>query len=161
MLTRRTFLASSAAAAAFATAAPLRSGRAESPGLADLARAGHALMAAYPDDIVGVEANAIVLVSGERMPIDDGIDKSFEQRLEMTDLQDMFHDPYPWGAEAAPPAHNFDPGRYRADALFKAMYGASQAAVSAQLTEVGTLEVEALPQGDDKPWRLTFDVRGP
>ncbi|MCA9580456.1 MAG: Hsp70 family protein, partial [Myxococcales bacterium] len=33
--------------------------------------------------------------------------------------------------------------------------------LQSRVTEVGTLEVEALPQGDDKPWRLTFDVRGP
>lgn len=132
MLTRRHFLATAGAAAVAATALP----RAAAAQPADPARAAEALMAAYPLDVVGVEDGMLLLASGARLPLDDGIDKSFEQRLETTDLQDMFHDPYPWGAEPAPPARNFDPGRYRADALFKAIYGATRAEVSAQLVQV-------------------------
>lgn len=93
-------------------------------------------MAAYPLDIVAIDTGALVFASGTRLPLDDELDKTFEQRLESTDPQDMFHDPYPWGSDIAQPARNFDPGRYRTDALFKEIYGATRSAVGAQLVEV-------------------------
>ncbi|MGF1626001.1 MAG: M15 family metallopeptidase [Alphaproteobacteria bacterium] len=106
---------------------------------ADPALAAEALMAAYPLDVVDVVGNEIVFASGRRMTIDDGREKTHDQRLEQTDLQDMFHDLYPWGAPVLPPPHHFNPGRYRADGFFREVYGASQQAVASQLVSVDWL----------------------
>ena len=119
-------------AGAAAVVLPFRAPRAA----VDASLAGRALQAAYPEDIVEIAGNEAVFASGQRMLIDDGRDKSFEQRLSDTDLQDIFHDPYPWDAPADPPGHNVDPGRYRPDALFRALYGATQGDVTAKLTSV-------------------------
>lgn len=131
MLRRRTFLALSATG--IAAASLPRLGRAQP---ADPALAAQALVAAYPEDVVEVAGAEIVLASGRRMVLDDGRDKTFDERLEQTDLQDMFHDRYPWGGPILPPDRNFDPGRYRADAFFREIYGATQEAVASQLVTV-------------------------
>jgi hypothetical protein len=100
---------------------------------ADPSVAAQALLAAYPEDVAEVAGNELVMTSGKRFTIDDGRDKTYDQRLEETDLQDMFHDPYPWGGPILPPAHNFDPGRYRADDFFRELYGATREEVAGQL----------------------------
>ncbi len=130
-LGRRGFLA--LAAGGLAAVAAVVRGRAQA---ADPALAAQALMAAYPEDVVEANGSEIVFASGRRVTLDDGRDKTHEERLEQTDLQDMFHDPYPWGGPILPPARNFDPGRYRADAFFREIYGATREAVSSQLVTV-------------------------
>lgn len=131
--TRRAVLRDGAAGMALAATGGLRPARAAQ---ADPVLAAVALMAAYPDVIVDYVAQHLVLASGRRIPIDDGHDKTFEQRLETTDPQDMFYDLYPHGAAPSPPARNFDPGRYRTDDLFREIYGGSQAEVASQLATV-------------------------
>lgn len=84
--------------------------------------AGERLRAAYPGFVDRVEGNDLVMKSGQRLTIDDGRTKSFEQRLDDPDLDDMFADPYPLGA-SPPPAFQVDPGRYRNEAFFMAIYG--------------------------------------
>lgn len=85
------------------------------------------LVDAYPGTIAGFDAGALILKNGERLPLSDGDEgKSFEQMLDRPDIGDMFAFAYPAGAEAAPPPENFDPGRIRVEALFRALYGDCQ-----------------------------------
>ncbi len=76
---------------------------------------------------------ALVLPDGARLPWDDGRTKTFEQTLDAPDLQDVFSIPYRTGAIVPITTPDDDPGRVRADALFKATYGASEAEVRKQL----------------------------
>jgi hypothetical protein len=91
---------------------------------ADLAGKLDRLVRAYPDTIAGVDGDALVLKDGTRLPLSDGkSDKSFDDLLNRPDIGDMFAFDYPAGAPAAAPAENFDPGRIRVEALFRALYG--------------------------------------
>lgn len=85
--------------------------------------AGEKLRAAYPDFVDRVDGDTLVMKSGQRLIIDDGRRKTFEQRLADPDLDDMFADPYPKGAKVVAPAKDADPGRYRNGAFFDAVYG--------------------------------------
>ena len=72
-----------------------------------------------------------------RLPISDGrSDKSFEELLNKPDIGDMFAFAYPAGAPAAAPALNFDPGRVRVEALFRALYGDCQKGTLAKTRKV-------------------------
>ncbi|HIE68912.1 MAG TPA: M15 family peptidase [Planctomycetes bacterium] len=58
------------------------------------------------------------------MGFDDGVTgKGFEALLDMPDIEDQFAMTYPTGELMAPPAKNFDPGRFRNDSFFTKMYG--------------------------------------
>jgi hypothetical protein len=63
-----------------------------------------------------------ILPSGTRIPFDDGKPKSFDQRLESPDIEDMFAIPYPTGPIHPVETENEDPGRIRIEALFAATY---------------------------------------
>ena len=61
-----------------------------------------ALVAAYPDFLVGSEGNVLIWKDGTRMPISDGrTGKSFKQLLDHPDIKDQFAIPYPLGGQAA------------------------------------------------------------
>ena len=78
----------------------------------------------YPDTIAGFDNMDLILKDGTRLPLSDGrTDKSFEELLNVPDVDDMFAFAYPAGAPAAPPGENVDPGRIRVEALFQAIYG--------------------------------------
>src|SRR5437868_5042612 len=83
-----------------------------------------ALAAAYPEKIAGAEANAIVFRDGTRM--DAGAiapDKVMAALLREATILDQFRLPYPKGAPVAAPQKDFDPGRFRNEAFFNALYG--------------------------------------
>lgn len=69
------------------------------------------------------------LPDGTRLPYDDGRAKSFDQRLEDLDLEDMFSIPYRSGPVRAVTEPDDDPGRIRVERLFDATYGGTRAAV--------------------------------
>ena len=82
------------------------------------------LAEAYPDVVDGFDEHELILAGGKRLPLSDGrTDKTFEELLNDPDIGDMFAFAYPAGAPAAPPPVDFDPGRIRVEALFKALYG--------------------------------------
>jgi hypothetical protein len=82
-----------------------------------------ALVASYPDHLSGYDDSAIIFKNGRRMPASDGIPhKSFEQLLAHPDIRDMFALRYPLGVIRAP-GRNEDPGRFRNEAFFTAIYG--------------------------------------
>lgn len=107
----------------------LAAGRAEPVGIDRLVRA-------YPGALCGAEGNAVLWCDGSRMIFDDGLPKSFEQKLDDADLQDQMSIPYPAPDPAAPDA---DPGRIRCRAFFEKMYGASPKAVAANLEAIAWL----------------------
>ena len=78
------------------------------------------LEAAYPDFVCGYADGALLFTDGERMPCDDGKEKDFRQRLDDTDIEDMFRDVYPLGVPEEP-AFLSDPGRYRSEAFMMKM----------------------------------------
>jgi hypothetical protein len=90
-----------------------------------------ALVASYPEAIAGIEGNELVLKDGHRLIINDGKQRTHEQKLESGDIKDMLEQVYPVGAcvSQQPSAVNFEPGRIRNDALFKRLYGSSEAEV--------------------------------
>ncbi|MGC2220702.1 MAG: M15 family metallopeptidase [Pseudolabrys sp.] len=82
------------------------------------------LVRSYPDQIVGYDAEFLILKNGVKFRISDGrTNKTFQELLERPDIDDMFYARYPVGAEPIQPAKNSDPGRVRFEALFVAMYG--------------------------------------
>jgi hypothetical protein len=82
------------------------------------------LLAAYPDQLKGIDGGDLVWRDGTRMPLDDGKgDKPFAEWLERPDIADMFSQPYPAGGAATPPAANTDPGRARNATFFDKAYG--------------------------------------
>ncbi len=82
------------------------------------------LVRAYPDKLAGRSGNAIVFRDGTR--IDTGASDSnvpFGMLLKHASIRDMLLIAYPTGAPIAPPAENFDPGRFRNEAFFNHVYG--------------------------------------
>jgi hypothetical protein len=93
----------------------------------DLAVHLERLSAAYPDAVAGFDDTVLILKNGVRLPISDGrTDKTAEELLNEPDVGDMFAFPYPAGQAAGQPARDFDPGRIRVEALFRALYGDCQ-----------------------------------
>ncbi len=93
-----------------------------------------ALMKAYPDFVKGYSDNKLMMSDGSTIVYDDGKKKSFEERLNNTDPEDVFfveYDRSNWH-----PDYLHDPGRFRCEVLFKKMYGQSAAAVQKTLVPV-------------------------
>jgi hypothetical protein len=94
------------------------------------------LIAAYPAFLDRATANAIVWRDGTLMAWDDGLTKSFEQKLADACLDDQMSLAYPRGPQLGAPPPDFDPGRFRNLAFFKKMYGADTAEVQSNLASV-------------------------
>ncbi len=83
-----------------------------------------ALVAAYPDQGLRHDGDALIWPDGTRMPLSDGVaNKDFDALLDTADLGDMFALPYSPGRPAAQPSLNDDPGRFRNAAFFTKLYG--------------------------------------
>ena len=93
-----------------------------------------ALATGYPKEFAGMEFDpdrrVMVRIAGRNLVYDDGSAKTFKQRLDRPDLEDMFCQTYPLTnpTDRLPP--DFDPGRYRMEAFFFALYGDSRTAVA-------------------------------
>ena len=74
-----------------------------------------------------------VLPGGVRVSFDDGLEKSFDQRLAKPDLKDIFLIPYHPGPIRPVDIRDEDPGRVRVEALLAATYGAPAEAAAAQV----------------------------
>ncbi len=83
-----------------------------------------ALAAAYPEKIASIEANVIVFRDGTQMDA-GSIDpkKPMPALLREATILDQFRQPYPKGAPFTAPHKDFDPGRFRNEAFFDALYG--------------------------------------
>ena len=100
----------------------------------DIPPGAKALMKAYPDFVKGYRDNKLIMADGSTLVYDDGKEKTFDQRLNNADPEDMFTIPYDTNNWA--PGYLYDPGRIRCEALYKKMYGASAAAVQRTLVPV-------------------------
>lgn len=99
--------------------------------------AAQKLIKAYPGFIAGFAGNHIIFKDKTTMLWDDGIkNKSYQQLLNAPDLKDMFSQKYTTGAQTAPPAFMYDPGRIRNEAFFMKIYGKTESAVSKNITEI-------------------------
>lgn len=106
------------------------------PALADDAAKRAALLAGYPGLFV-FEGNALVFPDGTRLVWDDGQERDAAALIASPDVEDMFHYVYPLAAAGElVPGKDFDPGRIRNEAFFKAIYGASAGAVGKHVAGV-------------------------
>lgn len=99
------------------------------------------LMMAYPEHITGVKKRDdgkvyIVMNSGNEIIYDDGVAKSFSEKIYNGDLQDMLEDIYPLWDTHKIMEKNIDPGRIRVYSLLKEVYGDSEKKVSSNLENV-------------------------
>lgn len=91
----------------------------------------------YKERISGFQNNHIVFTDGTRMKWDDGIEnKSYQQLLDVPDLEDMFHDKYNKRKAKIPLPVNYDPGRIRVEPFFLKLYGESADKVRENLREM-------------------------
>jgi hypothetical protein len=98
-----------------ALAGGLSSAAAPARGPPDLARA-------YPQSVLRVEHDKVVMRDGRVFPISDGVrGKSDERRLNAPDIDDMFFEQYLPGPPARAPSG--EPGRARYEPFFNAIYG--------------------------------------
>jgi hypothetical protein len=99
-----------------------------------------ALFAAYRDDCASVQVtnNSLFLImrSNQRLIYDDGKHKSFEEKLDHPDLQDMLSQPYQPGTISKEIQPNLDPGRFRVGDFFSAVYGTTPQEVQKNLVPV-------------------------
>jgi hypothetical protein len=100
-----------------------------------------ALMASYPGFCLGVESGPgkrlyLVMKNGVKLIYADGRAKDFQEKLNKPDLKDMLSQLYRPGAGGEPFRPDYDPGRFRVNALFNAVYGASSREVQANMVPV-------------------------
>jgi hypothetical protein len=93
--------------------------------------------AGYCQAVALAEDNRLYLIMQDNVRIlyDDGKVKSFEERLDHPDLEDMLSQVYPAG-ELKEYKVDYDPGRFRVAAFFNTVYGGTSKQVQANLTTV-------------------------
>lgn len=93
-----------------------------------------AMRAGYGEVFKGVakdDAGKTVLrFAGGDFLYDDGRQKTYDERLNAPDLEDTFSPLYPLTNPTDKLPENFDPGRFRVEAFFKALYGGSEEEVA-------------------------------
>jgi len=99
------------------------------------------LMMAYPGFVSDVERGRngdvyVVMNSGKKILYDDKEQKTYEQKLSNTDLQDTMELLYPLSDISELMEENYDPGRIRSYALLKEVYGASRQQIEKNLKGV-------------------------
>ena len=103
------------------------------------------LKQAYPQTISTIAANKLRLQDGSSLAIDDGKAKNHADKLKNPDIEDMLWQIYPLGSCAkGKPRRNFDPGRIRNEAFYRAVYGDSKSAVRRHLTKVDWFDHQLL-----------------
>ncbi|MCI0473160.1 MAG: M15 family metallopeptidase [Ignavibacteria bacterium] len=114
------------------------------------------LMQAYPEFIEKADENKLYWKDGTVMVYDDGKDKTFDEKLDNPDLEDMFSQKYTAGENwDVPPAENYDPGRIRYEPFFEKMYGGSQSEVKS-----GLVTISWTPSGTGLQVHSVNDVDG-
>ena len=98
------------------------------------------LIDAYPAMVRAGADTEHIVVNGNVLPLSDGKEwPTYEERLNHSDLIDQLSQAYPAGCPARVPSGGDipeEPGRLRDEAFFKAMYGASAAAIQGTLASV-------------------------
>jgi peptidoglycan L-alanyl-D-glutamate endopeptidase CwlK len=92
---------------------------------------------AYPDTLRGVEGNILVFSNGERLPFTSSRQKDYFEALSNPDIADHLRIAYPTGPDSfGVPEVCFDPGRFRNEGFFKAMYGSTEEEVQRSLVKI-------------------------
>ena len=95
------------------------------------------LVQSYPDHVTRVENNHLIMTDGTKIIIDDGQEKTHQQKLSDPDIEDMLSQNYSLNScYHGATETNFDPGRIRVDAFFRSVYGTSSQAVSEVIVPV-------------------------
>lgn len=92
------------------------------------------IMKVYPDFNISYSDNHLVFTDGTTIVYDDGREKSFVEKLDDCDVEDMFSMTY--DRDATIPAYLNDCGRGRSEQLYKKMYGNNEAEVKNNLVDV-------------------------
>ncbi|AOO65550.1 SH3 domain-containing protein [Sulfurospirillum halorespirans] len=96
------------------------------------------LVSKYPS-VKTIKDNTVFFMDGSSLPYDDKKVKTFDEKLENADIEDMFAQKYSAFAPITDPALNDDPGRFRNDAFLKKLYGSSKSEIEKNLTTVNWL----------------------
>jgi hypothetical protein len=70
----------------------------------------------------GPDQRLLVCLAGQKFIYDDGMTKTFEERLDHPDIKDMFYQTYPLANPTDRLPKDFDPGRCRVEALFMTLW---------------------------------------
>jgi len=101
---------------------------------AKLAAIVDACVKGYGKDFGGVTRNTngeiVLSFRGREFVFDDARKKTFDELLDTPDIKDTFCQTYPLKNPTDKLPLNFDPGRFRNEGLFKALYGSSESEVS-------------------------------
>ena len=73
-----------------------------------------------------VEGKLVLLFAGKEFIYNDGVNKTFSDLLESSDIEDTFLQIYPLSNPTDKLPENFDPGRFRVEGIFKALYGENE-----------------------------------
>lgn len=92
------------------------------------------VITAYPDFGIKYIENCLVFADGTKIVCDDGRNKSFVEKLDDCDVEDMFSMTY--DILSSKPEYLNDCGRGRSEILFKKMYGHNEATVRMNLVPV-------------------------
>lgn len=92
------------------------------------------LMEVYPDHVKAYNEGELLMADGTTITYDDKREKSFVQKLDDADPEDMFA--FKYDRTSWTPGFLQDAGRSRCEALFKKMYGSSAAQVRKHLVTV-------------------------
>ena len=130
MMTHKRFLFFARLCAAVFFLVPAAFVRADAEG--DLAL----LAEAYPGAFEVVAGKGIRFPGGEFIPYDDNEDKDYAALFDRPDLEDMLRLVYPLERQEGPPPADFDPGRFRPAAFFRALYGKDEKEVRPALRPV-------------------------
>lgn len=93
------------------------------------------LVQKYPS-VKAIKDNTVFFMDGSSLPYDDKKVKTFDEKLENADIEDMFAQKYPAFAPITDPALNDDPGRFRNDTFLKKLYGSNKSEIEKNLTTV-------------------------
>jgi len=99
------------------------------------------LMSIYKESISSIADNVVHFKNGSSLVYDDGEEKSYQELLERSDIQDQFFEDYDKSPLAAEPTN--DAGRIRSEEFFKALYGSSKQEVESNLVKVTWLPSSA------------------
>ncbi len=100
----------------------------------DIPLGAKSLIAAYPDFVVYYKDGNLLLSDSSKLQYDDKQNKSFEEKMDNADPEDMFS--FKYDIKAATPQYLQDAGRSRCERLFKFMYGSNEAEARKNLVKV-------------------------
>ena len=100
----------------------------------DIPHGAAILMKVYPNYVKNYENGYLVMGDGSKILYDDGKEKTFVQKLDDGDPEDMFA--FKYDRRSWTPEYLQDAGRSRCEPLFKKMYGASEAEVRKNLISI-------------------------